>query len=133
CRAQPGRVRDQAAQVGGVDARVVALIDHLEDVARTDDRERDLQSAGAPAARDRQLARAERDLVAGDRDRLQQAAPYLPLRDAVEERKRVAVGRLAVLACQLRDASCHASPRRAASGTVARAAGWTGTSRSAAA
>ena len=68
-------------RVGGV---VRALVDHLEDVVRPEDRGGDLHAAGAPALRHRHLAARERHLVAGDRDRLEDGAADHPLGLLVE-------------------------------------------------
>ncbi len=53
-------------------------------VVRADDRCRDLDAARAPAARQRHFARAERDLIAGDGDGLEQSTADHPLRLLVE-------------------------------------------------
>src|SRR5262249_34157527 len=68
-------------RVGGV---VGALVDHLEHVVGAQDRRRDLNPAGAPAERHRHLAAGKRDLVAGDRDRLEDGAADHPLGLLVE-------------------------------------------------
>ena len=89
---EAGGALDEAAQVLGVDAGVVALVDDLDHVAGAEERQRDLQAAGAPAAGDRQLARAEGHLVAGDGDGLEQRPADLALGDGVEEAVAVAAG-----------------------------------------
>src|SRR5262244_4358705 len=58
-------------RVGGV---VGALVDYLEHVVGAQDRGRDLNAAGAPAVRHRHLTAGKRDLVAGNRDRLEDGA-----------------------------------------------------------
>ena len=63
---------DQAPQVGGVDAGILALVDHLHPVIGADEREGRLEAARAPAAGHRHLPGAVRNLVARDRDGGQQ-------------------------------------------------------------
>jgi len=60
-------------RVGGV---VGALIDHLEDIVRAEDRSGDLHSSGTPPVGHGHFAARERHLIARNGDRLQNGAPY---------------------------------------------------------
>ncbi len=63
-------------RIGGV---VGALVNHFQRIVPAKNRCRDLDAAGAPAIGQRHLARAERDLMARHRHRLQDGAPDHPL------------------------------------------------------
>src|SRR5262249_23852422 len=71
------------------------LIDHLQHVVGANDAGGDLHAASAPAVGQRHLAAAERHLVAGDGDGLEDGAPDQPLGLLVEEREVVGAPRSA--------------------------------------
>ena len=61
------------------------VVDDLEHVGRSDQRQREMEPAGAPPARDRHFGRGVGHLIAGDTDRLQDLAPHFLLRGFVDE------------------------------------------------
>src|SRR5260370_337694 len=63
----------------GIAGLVGPRVVHLETVRRADDAARPLDAAGAPAIGQRHLTTAERHLIAGNGDRLEDGAPNHPL------------------------------------------------------
>src|SRR5262249_891236 len=103
-----------ADRIGGV---VGALVDHLEGVVAAEHRCCDLQPAGAPAIGQRHLAAGERDLVAGDRHRLEDGAADHPPGVPVEIAAVVAGGGHSAASAS-GDAAASARSRRISSSSA---------------
>ena len=88
--ATPAHLGHEFLDIDGIDAAVAALVDHLEDIIRCDEREGDLQTAGPPAAGDRHLPRTVGHLVARNGHRLEDAAADLLFRPLVHKTKGIA-------------------------------------------
>ena len=82
--ADAGGAGEEAADADGVGGVVGALVDDLQHVGRAEHGSGDLDAAGAPAIGQRHLAAAERDLVAGDGDRLEDGAADHSFRRFIE-------------------------------------------------
>ena len=90
--AHAGRAREERRMLTALVVSSVPWSITFSMSSRADDRRGDLDAAGAPAVGQRHLARAERHLIAGHRDRLEQRAADHPLGLFVEVGEVVAVG-----------------------------------------
>ena len=75
---------EEAADGDGVGRVIRTLVDHLQNVARAEDGGRHLDAAGAPAIGQWHFARTERDLMAGDGQRLEDRAADHPFRRLIQ-------------------------------------------------
>ena len=80
--ADAGGAGEEAPDGNGIRRVVGALVDDLQHIVSAQDRRGHLNTASAPAVGQRHLARAERHLVAWDRNRLEESATHHPLRRA---------------------------------------------------
>ena len=113
-----GGALEEAADRDGVGGVVGALVDDLQRVVGADDRGRDLDAAGAPAAGQRHFARAERHLVARNGDGLEQSAADHPLRLLVEI--GVVVSRLCIIGWRMVCMGGHSAASGRSSSLIAR-------------
>src|SRR5262249_10771656 len=84
------RTAKELADADGIRGVVGALVDHLQDVVGANDAGGDLHASGAPALPQRHLATAERHLITGDGDGVEDRAADHPLRVLIQEREVVA-------------------------------------------
>ena len=80
----PGGAHEEAADADRIRRVVGTLVDDLQHVPRADHAGRDLHAAGTPAIGERHLAGAERRLIAGNGDRLEDGPADHPLRLLVQ-------------------------------------------------